>query len=334
MELLSRPFGSGQLTVSATPTFLSAGDVPGDTNSQLLFGTGAFGNRPAPPSQQAQGVGLLAAYQLGWFKGDVGSSPIGFQQTNVLGGIELSPQIIEGTTLRVLGERRSVTDSILSYAGTKDPSTGTAWGGVTRTRGHAQLELSIRNANFYVGGGYAVLDGLNVASNTQYELGMGGTYPIWSGQNDELRVGLDLVYFAYDKNLRYFTLGQGGYFSPQSYFAALVPVRYTAKSEDLTWSIGGALGYQSYNERSSLVFPNDPGLQSALVASASSKPGLQTVYPGKSAAGLVGNAESAIEYRLSDRVRLGGRAAYQHAGNWSEFMGTLFARYVFEHATQ
>ncbi|MGE4047353.1 MAG: cellulose synthase subunit BcsC-related outer membrane protein [Acetobacteraceae bacterium] len=331
MELLSRPLGYGKLSVAATPTFLSAGEVPGDTNSQLLFGTGAFGNRPAPSSQQAQGVGLSAAYELGWFRADVGSSPIGFQQTNVIGGVELSPQLADGTTLRLRGERRSVTDSVLSYAGTKDPSTGIAWGGVTRTRGHAQLELSIHGANFYAGGGYAVLDGVNVASNTQYELGLGGSYPIWSGQDNELRVGLDLVYFSYDKNLRYFTLGQGGYFSPQSYFAALIPLRYTAKSDDLTWSIGGALGYQTYNEHASPVFPNDAGLQSALVASAATTPGLQTVYPGKSAAGLVGNAEGAIEYRLTDQVRLGGRAAYQHAGNWSEFMGALFARYIFDH---
>ena len=329
MELLSRPFARGQLTVAATPTFLSAGQVPGDTNSQLLFGTGAFGNRPAPPGQQAQGIGFLAAYQLGWLKADVGSSPIGFQQTNVLGGLELSPRIADGVTLRLIGERRSVTDSLLSYAGTQDPSTGTPWGGVTRTRGHAQLEFSVKDADFYIGGGYAVLNGLNVASNNEYEIGIGGSYPVWHEQNNELRIGLDLVYFSYDKNLRYFTLGQGGYFSPQSYFAALLPVRYKAKSDNLTWSIGGALGYQSYNEHSSPVFPNDLALQSALVTAASSTPGLQTFYPGKNAAGIVGSAEGAIEYRLSDNMRLGGRAAYQHAGNWSEIAGTVFARYIF-----
>ena len=74
-------------------------------------------------------------------------------------------------------------------------------------------------------------------------MGAGGSYPVWRGQaNNEVRIGLDLVYFAYDKNLRFFSLGQGGYFSPQSYFAALFPVHYTSKSDDLDWSIGGSVG--------------------------------------------------------------------------------------------
>ena len=234
MSLLVRPFDRGQLSVVATPTFLSAGQLPG-SQSQQLFGTGALGNTPVPASQHAQGVGLSVGYEIDWLKADVGSSPIGFQQQNVLGGVVLSPQIASGTRLRVAGERRAVTDSVLSYAGTRDPATNIPWGGVTRTRGHTQLEMSVRDANFYAGGGYASLNGLNVASNTEYEMGAGGTYPVWRGPSgDEVRIGLDLVYFAYDKNLRFFSLGQGGYFSPQSYFATLLPVRYISRATTST----------------------------------------------------------------------------------------------------
>jgi hypothetical protein len=84
-----------------------------------------------------------------------------------------------------------------------------SWGGVTRTRGHAQLELSVGEANLYAGGGYAVLDGENVTSNQEYEFGTGGSYPVWRGsQNDEVRLGMDVVYFGYQRNLDFFTLGQ------------------------------------------------------------------------------------------------------------------------------
>ena len=300
-ELIARPFGSGQITVTAAPTFLSAGSVPLDTNSQARFGTGVFGLHPAPLSQNAQGVGLLLGYQLGWEKVDIGTSPIGFQQQNVLGGIELSPMITDRVRLRIVGERRAVTDSVLSYAGTKDPATGIAWGGVTRTRGHAQLELSLQEANFYVGGGYAALDGENVTSNREYELGAGGSYPIWRGQNDDIRLGLDIVYFSYDKNTDFFTLGQGGYFSPQSFFATLLPVKYSIKTDELTWSIGGSVGYQTYDEHSSLVFPNDPSLQSALMAEAAAvTTPLSTSFPGQSSSGLVGGVQGSVEYRVND----------------------------------
>jgi tetratricopeptide (TPR) repeat protein len=330
-ELIARPLGRGQMTVTSTPTFLSAGSVPLDTDSQARFGTGAFGLHPPPPSQHAQGVGLSLAYQLGWAKADIGSSPIGFQQHNVLGGVELSPQLTDGVRLRVLGERRAVTDSVLSYAGTKDPATGISWGGVTRTRGHAQLEFSLRDANFYAGGGYSTLDGENVISNREYEFGSGGSYPVWRGQDEEVRVGLDLVYFGYDKNSDFFSVGHGGYFSPQSYFATMLPVKYTAKSGDLSWSIGGSLGYQTYNENSALIFPTNPVFQRALVAEAAAIPTpLATSYPAQSASGPVGGAEGSVEYRVNSSFVLGGQASYQHAGNWSETIGRLYGRYIFD----
>ena len=190
--------------------------------------------------------------------------------------------------------------------------------------------MSVRDANFYVGGGYASLKGLNVESNTEYQMGAGGTYPVWRGPSgDEVRIGLDLVYFAYDKNLRFFTLGQGGYFSPQSYFATLLPVRYISKGDSLDWSIGGSVGYQVYNESASPVFPNNPGLQNQLLVTAANTPGLLTSYPSRSASGVVGGAEGSLDYRVSDNFRIGGRASYQHAGNWSETIATFFARYIF-----
>ena len=330
-ELIVRPLGRGTLTATATPTFLSSGTVQADANSLASFGTGAFPGRPAPPSQHAEGVGLSASYQLGWLKTDVGTSPVGFQQQNLLGGVEVAPSLSDTVRLRVLGERRSVTDSVLSYAGTKDPGTGTPWGGVTRLRGHAQLEFAVHGADLYAGGGYAVLNGQNVTSNTEIEAGAGGSYPIWRNATDELRLGIDAVYFGYDKNLRFFTLGQGGYFSPQSYFATLFPVKYTSKHDDLTWSIGGSLGYQTYTEKTSSVFPNNRSLQSALVASAASSPtAVLTSYPSRSASGIVGGATGSLEYRVTNSVVLGGQAGYQHAGDWSETIGRLYARYIFD----
>src|SRR5205823_3612607 len=184
-------------------------------------------------------------------------------------------------------------------------------------RGHAQLELTAGLANFYAGGGYAALQGSNVASNQEYEFGAGGSYPIWRDGGSEVRLGLDLVYFGYNKNLRFFSLGQGGYFSPQSYFAALIPVEYRQKTDDLTWAIGGSVGYQTYNEHSSPVFPNDPARQFALEAEAATNPLTSAFYPSKTASGLVGGAKGEIEYKVNDSLRIGGRAVYQRAGDWN-----------------
>jgi tetratricopeptide (TPR) repeat protein len=323
--------GVGQLTFRATPTFLSAGQLGSSTTSLRQFGSGALGNGTVPPSQNAAGFGLGLEYALKWFKADIGTSPLGFPEQNVIGGIELSPALNDNLRLRVVGERRPVTDSVLAYAGTKDPSSGTTWGGVTRTRGHGQLEVSAGLANLYAGGGYSSLDGSGVAQNQEIEAGAGGSYPIWRNSTDELRMGLDLVYFAYNKNLSGFTLGQGGYFSPQSFFASLIPITYGQKLDDLTWLIGGSVGYQTYSQHSSAVFPNNPGLQNALNAKAATDSTIATSYPGTNGTGIAGGARGELEYRVNHSLWLGGRASFQHVGDWSELQAMLYLRYIFNY---
>ncbi len=327
-ELMVMPFGRGQATIATTPTFLSAGSVPLTPTEQASFGTAAFGAKPPPPSQQAEGVGFDVAYKLDWLRADIGSSPVGFPIQNIIGGLELSPALSDSLRLRLRGERRAVTDSVLSYAGTHDTTNNTLWGGVTRTAGHTQLELTAGEANFYAGGGFATLQGINVQTNQEIEMGAGGGYPVWRSGGEEVRLGLDLVYFGYSKNLRYFSLGQGGYFSPQSYFAALVPISYSSKGEVWNWSVGGAIGYQTYHENASPVFPNNPTLQATLVEQGGGPTGL-TMYPSSNSSGISGTAQAKVEYRVNPALQLGAGAAYQHAGNWSQFVGTLYARYIF-----
>lgn len=323
------PNGYGQLRFQATPTYLTAGTLAGGVESQRQFGTAALGGAPAPGAQTASGVGLDAKYTYKWLQADVGTTPLGFLEENVVGGIELSPAITDNLRLRISGERRGVTDSVLSYAGTTDPRTGAAWGGVTRLRGHGQLELTAGEANLYAGGGYTSLQGHDVESNQEIEFGAGGSYRVYKGADDEARAGLDLVYFGYDKNLRFFSLGQGGYFSPQNYFAAIIPVTYKQQVEDLTWSVGGSVGYQAYTENNSPIFPNNPALEAALVAESAGNPTIPTAYSGKHASGVVGGAQADVEYRVDPSFRLGGRFAYQRAGDWNEAQGLVYGRYIF-----
>jgi hypothetical protein len=328
LEASISPGGYGRMTVAATPTLLSNGSLSSSNAALQQFGTLVFGGTQ-PGNQHAQGVGLSAAYKYRWLAVDVGSTPIGFLTENVMGGVALSPELAPGLRLRATAERRPVTDSLLSYAGTVDTGTGDTFGGVMRNRAHTQFELSVGLANFYAGGGYSQLTGQNVKTNTESEFGAGGSYPVYRSGNNELTLGVDLVYFSYANNLRYFTLGQGGYFSPQSYFAAVIPVNFTQRLKNLTWSIGASIGAQSYNESSSLAFPNNPDLQSRLVALAGTNSSIITAYPGKSQSGMVGGVHASIEYETSPSLRIGGLLRYDKAGDWTETTGTVFGRYIF-----
>ena len=334
VEAVFSPGGVGTLKLQAQPTFLSGGTLGRDPSTLQRFGTNPLfalsPDAPRPGDQMASGVGLALSYSLGWGSADIGSTPLGFRQQNVVGGVELAPQIGRDLRLRVVGERRAVTDSVLAYAGAEDPGSGLTWGGVTRTRGHAQLEWAPGLLNLYAGGGGAVLRGENVASNTQWEFGVGGSYPVYRTATQEVRAGLDLVYLGYERNLRLFTLGHGGYFSPQSYFAALIPVSYKEQVDDrFSYSVGGSVGFQTYREKRSPVFPSDPSRQARLEGLVANTPLLNAYYPARGESGIVGGAFANAEYKVSDSLRLGGRASFQRAGNFTEGTGLVYARYTF-----
>lgn len=205
------PFGGGASHWSATltPTVLSSGSMDQAATTQSRFGTLALGGASVSNGESnATGVAFQVGFANPWLSADAGTSPLGFRTTNAIGGIEFAPKLSPNLTLRVTGERRAITDSVLSYGGLRDPGTNTVWGGVVRNHGHAQLELANRDAVIYVGGGFASITGTHVSNNTEVEGGVGGSISVWHKGDDQVRVGVDLTYFGYDKNLRYFTLGQ------------------------------------------------------------------------------------------------------------------------------
>ncbi len=317
----------GRLTVFAEPTAIDSGSVENSTQARRRFGTAALSSPtalPPIPSGSAAGVGLGVAYQRGdWGRIDVGSTPIGFPTSNIVGGVEISPRITDdGIRLRFTAERRAMNDSVLSYAGVTDTRTGASWGPVLRTGGRAQVEIPLGSGYGYAGGGYAILDGSGVVSNSRIEGGAGVSIPLYRSGDTEIRTGLDLVYLAYQRNLRYFTLGHGGYFSPQQYTALNVPVDYRGRNGDLAYRLGATLGYAAWREDSAPYFPNDAGAQSSLQSQANATAGtseaVSATYRGQSQAGAVGGIRADLDYALNDSLSIGAALRYDKASNFDE----------------
>ncbi len=312
----------GRLTANVLPVTIDAGSVNlNSLQSAARFGTNplAFSTPVAPKDTTASGVGLGIAYRRGdSFNFDLGVSPLGYQSTNIVGGIEVAPRITDSLRVRLTAERRSVTDSLLSWSGMTDPRSGQAWGGVTRTVGRAQVELPLGPGYIYAGGGYGSFTGENVANNNRVEAGVGFSYPVYRSGNNELSTGVDLVYFAYDQNLRYFTLGQGGYYSPQSYAAINVPLDFRGRLGDVGYRLGATAGYVNWREDASLVFPNNATLQSQLVQAARTNSQLVTAYPGQSQSGFIGGVRADLDYALTDNTSLVGQFSFNKAAQWDE----------------
>ncbi|MBU8536437.1 cellulose biosynthesis protein BcsC [Falsiroseomonas tokyonensis] len=333
----------GRLTARASAVSLDSGDLAQTLSSMRRFGgypavlagnNGTLTQAQAATTRNAEtsqsGVALGAAYSLGNFSVDIGTTPLGFLRENMVGGIEIAPEIGDGVRLRLTAERRAMTDSLLAWGGARDPALGSTWGGVVRTGGRAQIEFSSGETNFYIAGGYYSMSGEGVAENSRIEAGAGFQTPIWRSATEELVTGLDLVYFAYDKNLRFFTLGHGGYYSPQSFIAANVPIDYRGRSNNLFYRVGASIGVASFTEDRTAVFPNDTGLQSALEARAASESGVDAFYAGQSKTGLTGGLRGDIEYMITPQLRIGGALRFDQAADWSETRGLVYARYRFD----
>jgi len=281
-------------------------------SNQAVGGFGLAGAGGRSGTQVAAGSALDLSYAYGAVKADIGATPLGFPQQNVVGGIEYAPLLSQTLRLHAVVERRAVTDSLLSYAGAKDSSTGLEFGGVIRTRTNLSLQGQTGVASYYVSGGGGLYRGQNVGNNTEYDAGAGVSVPIFKAGTSEVDLGLNLVYFGFDRNLSGVSLGQGGYFSPKYFLAGLVPLTFKAHpTPDLSYSIGGSLGVQTY--------------ASSAVSATATSAGLGRT----GSTGLAGGASAEIDDRIRPNLHIGASAGFQRTGNFTEGTGLVYARYLF-----
>jgi hypothetical protein len=282
-----------------------------------------------PGPQRDVGVAVALGAEWGPVKGDVGTTPLGFKRTNIVGGASWTQPLGDTLQLKIEGARRPVTDSLLSYAGTRDPATGLPWGGVTRMGGEATLSFDDGDFGWYTKAGYWRYDGKNVASNSSRELTMGIYFRPYKDTTSELRVGVSGTYLSFDKNLGNFTLGHGGYFSPQTFYGLSVPVDWIDKSDKLTYFVGGTFGIQDIEKDQIGYFPGHPDLQRAADAISATDSTRPSMYAGSSLTTLGFSLRAGFEYAVSDRLTVGGRVNFESSKEYEQGTAKLYLRHAF-----
>ncbi|KAF6658521.1 BCSC C-terminal domain-containing protein [Enterobacteriaceae bacterium EKM102V] len=336
------PFEKARFDFTATPVSLTAGS--GAADAWRRFGTNALsqGNVVAAggatvndlpnattDSQTASGVELNLALKGDRYKVDLGSTPLGQDLSTLVGGVQWSPKLTDFLTLILTGERRAITDSLLSYVGAEDKSSGKRWGRVTKNGANALLSYDNGDAGFYAGAGAYSYLGENVASNNSLQATAGAYVRPFHSDDRELKVGMSLSWMDFSKNLSYFSYGQGGYFSPQNYAAVSFPVEFSRRFNDLKVNIGGSAGYQSYSQDKSAYFPADARLQSQLEALAAGGSVKEAYYSGGSKNGVGYNLHAGADYKLNKDVTIGGQLGYDTFGDYNESSAQLYVRYLF-----
>ncbi|HCM3842403.1 TPA: BCSC C-terminal domain-containing protein, partial [Klebsiella quasipneumoniae subsp. similipneumoniae] len=279
-------------------------------------------------SQKANGVELALALSGDDYRVDIGSTPLGQDLNTVVGGVKWSPKLTNYLSLILTGERRSLTDSLLSYVGLKDAYSGKTWGQVTKNGGTLQLSYDDGDAGFYVGGGGYSYLGQNVASNTSINANAGVYLRPYHDEYRQLQAGLSMSYMDYSKNLSYFTYGQGGYFSPQNYVSVSLPVSLTEKYDNWTMKLGGSVGYQSYSQDKSAYFPTNSEWQQTLETAVSNGFAKEAYYSATSKSGIGYTLRAGADYKVNKQMTLGGQIGYDTFGDYNESTAGLYIRYM------
>jgi tetratricopeptide (TPR) repeat protein len=300
-------------------------NIIGDAQSSLDTMAVSTGD---PETQRRTGVALGVAYKGEWIEADVGTTPLGFEKTNVVGGLKVQPEIMKNTRLVLQGERRPVKDSLLAYAGTVDHVTGETWGAVTKNGGGVGLNFDNGKTGVYGSVAEHRYEGENVDSNKALSMEIGGYFRPELSLSEQLQLGVHVGYNSFDKNLSKFTFGHGGYFSPQDYVSVAFPMNYGIEMEDMRFSVLFAPGFQSYSEDGNGFFPTDAAAQAALDLFYALGAIRQAGYAASSKSGFGLSFGATGEYMPQPYLRVGGQIGFDSFGDYNETSFRLYMKYL------
>ncbi|MCM2327887.1 MAG: cellulose synthase subunit BcsC-related outer membrane protein [Lysobacter sp.] len=210
-----------------------------------------------------------------------------------------------------------VRESVLSYAGMRDPWTGTAWGGVTRKGAELRL-LRLREAPWSttvrLRGEF--LDGTGVQDNSRAVLDLAGGRDLGLAGFAYSAASAYLGYEGYRRNLSGYTLGHGGYFSPQRYVRAGASFDFMTE-EDRRWLVRGRVsgGWFSKREDETPLLPLAPDGR---------------FYGGGDSRGREASIRLAAVLQATPYLQVGAMAGRSISPSYAENIGRLEVRVLFE----
>jgi cellulose synthase operon protein C len=124
----------------------------------------------------------------------------------------------------------------------------------------------------------------------------------------------------YERNLRYFTYGQGGYFSPAAYLLGAVPLTFNGHyGTKFHYRVTGSLGMQAFQEDSTPFFPLDTSYQAAQG---------NPMYLGRTSVGGNYDLETEASYTIADHWSVGTYADFNNSRDYASEKIGFFVRFL------
>lgn len=293
----------------------SAGNI--DDNFGTCSNDDAVCSRDFKQRQNGTSIGI--GYESDKWSADIGTTPLGFEVTNWVGGVTWNTDVSDlGVSLTA--SRRPISSSLLAFAGARDPNvlSGKTWGGVIATGGAIGL-------SYDRGGAHGVwadisahqITGKNVADNQRERLMTGYYYKLINEDNRRATIGLNAMLWHYDKDLSDYSLGQGGYYSPQSYSSLAVPITWRQRTENWSYDLSGSVSFSHSTTKSQPRYPLNFGDITRN----------NPVSSGSSSHGVGYTLRALVERRLTAHWTLGIGVDVQQAKDYTPSHGLIYARY-------
>lgn len=320
------PYSDGRMFFRTDMVNVNVGSFSDDANGQYdnNWGTCTLSDCSGSRSQSDRGASVAVGWANDTWSWDIGTTPMGFNVVDVVGGVSYSNDIGPlGYTLNA--HRRPISSSLLAFGGQKDAPSNTnkTWGGVRADGGGVSLSYDKGEAN----GVWASLTGdqltgQNVEDNWRVRWMTGYYYKIINENNRRVTIGLNNMIWHYDKDLSGYSLGQGGYYSPQEYLSFSVPVMWRQRTEHWSWELGGSV---SWSHSRTKTMPRYPLIN--LIPEDFQDEARTQTNDGGSSQGFGYTARALIERRVTSNWFIGTAIDIQEAKDYTPSHFLLYARY-------
>lgn len=219
--------------------------------------------------------------------------------------------------------QQSVQESILSTVGLEDPYSDKEWGRVLKT-GLSAGRTFLLSSPFWLSleGGLDYYWGKNIVQNRAWSqsLSLGRTDPFYAGH---ISWGIFASARQFQENSDFFTLGHGGYFSPQNFLITGPFVRYRTRGcSQYRVDISGSLGYMNYDTDSSRKYPEQDVPDSWNNSWVREE--FFSYHPGQDKNGIGGTVKLELERLLTPHLSTGFRASFSSSSGYDEWAAGLF----------
>lgn len=303
--------GYGDWTFSATALYLNAGTA----GSREFAGSYFRGSPQRSLLTEHTAFIPQIAYDSDTLDFSLSTSPLG-GEVSPLPAFRLS---YDFGNLKLAAFQESVTDSLLSYAGFRDPVTGQRMGRVMRAGARVGWDDTFAEYWFYGGaltGAY--LYGENVKDNKQIR----GEFYVGRSLGEvlggKLAAGSYSAIDHYSTNLNNYTFGHGGYYSP--YIAATSVLffswEYAGEAGRLKADISSGFLYEKTRDTSLYFRVDGPDVPDG-------------VYEGETHRRITVNAGLEGSLNLTEDLTLNASTRVINSGDFTEARGGLYLKLAF-----